>query len=141
MPEQMEILLDSLRTFWVQLSAFLPQLIGALVILFVGWLIAKLVRRIIIKILQVARVDLIAEKAGIEGFLAQAGGKLTISSIIGNILYWFIMFAVILSVFNTLNLTIAAELLNKIILYIPNVLVAVIVLVTSTQGPLPVVAN
>jgi hypothetical protein len=133
MPEQVQILLDSLRTFWIQLSAFLPQLIGALLILFVGWLVAKLARRIIIRLLKMVRVDVVAEKAGIESFLAQGGGKFTTVSIIGSITYWFIMFAVILAVLNSLNLTIAAELFNKIILYIPNVLVAVIVLVLGAM--------
>ncbi len=133
MPEQMEILLESLRTFWVQLGAFLPQLIGALLILFVGWLVAKLIRRVIVKLLKMARVDVVAEKAGIEGFLAQGGGKFTTVSIIGNLFYWFIMFAVILAVLNSLNLTIAAELFNRIILYIPNVFVAVIVLVLGAM--------
>ncbi|MDH4069910.1 MAG: hypothetical protein OEV30_05755 [Ignavibacteria bacterium] len=133
MSEQLQMLFESLRAFWVRLGEFLPQLIGALLIFVVGWIIAKVIRSIVTKLLKTAKVDSFAEKAGIEGFLSKGGGKLTTISIIGTIVYWFIMFGVILAVLNSLNLTIAAELFNRIVLYIPNVFVAVVVLVLGAM--------
>ncbi|MCK5574154.1 MAG: hypothetical protein KAJ12_15400 [Bacteroidetes bacterium] len=129
MNEQLQIVWDSLTAFWVSLGEFLPQVIGAVVILIVGWIVAKILRKVVIKLLKVARLNTAAEKAGIEGFLTKGGVKFTTVELIGNLFYWFVMFAVILAVFNSLNLTVAAELFNKIVLYIPNVFVAVIVLV------------
>jgi len=133
MQDQMQVILDSLREFWMQLSSFLPQLIGALVILIVGWLIAKVVRNVAERFLKMIKVDTAAEKAGIEDFLKQGGVQFNTVGLIANIFYWFIMFTVILAVLNSLNLRVAAELFNKIILYLPNVFVAVIVLVFGTM--------
>jgi len=129
MNEQLQIVWDSLSAFWVSLGEFLPQVIGAVVILIVGWIVAKILRRVVIELLKVARLNVAAEKAGIEDFLVKGGVKFTTVQLIGNLFYWFVMFAVILAVFNSLNLTVAAELFNKIVLYIPNVFIAVIVLV------------
>ncbi len=133
MQDQMQVILDSLREFWMQLSSFLPQLIGALVILIVGWLIAKIVRNVAERFLKMIKIDTAAEKAGIEDFLKQGGVQFSTVGLIANIFYWFIMFTVILAVLNSLNLRVAAELFNKIILYLPNVFVAVIVLVFGTM--------
>jgi hypothetical protein len=129
MNDQLQIVWESLTAFWVSLGEFLPQLIGAVVILIVGWIVAKILRKVVIELLKVARLNVAAEKAGIEGFLEKGGVKFTTVELIGNLFYWFVMFAVILAVFNSLNLTVAAELFNKIVLYIPNVFIAMIVLV------------
>jgi hypothetical protein len=129
MNEQLRIVWDSLSAFWVSMGEFLPKVIGAVLILIVGWIVARILRKVVVELLKVARVDTAAEKAGIESFLTKGGVRLTTVELIGNLFYWFVMFAVILAVFNSLNLTVAAELFNKIVLYIPNVFIAVIVLV------------
>lgn len=130
--EQIDLFVQSLSTFWLQLSAFLPQLLGAMLLLIVGWIAAKLVRRVVLKGLKFIHFDVAAEKSGIEDFLLQGGIKFTSVTLVGNLVYWFILFTVILAVFNTLGLQVAAELFNRIILYIPNVVVALIVLIFGT---------
>lgn len=127
--EQVNLFLESLRSFWLELSSFLPQLFGAIVLFIVGWLLAKLVQRIVRKGLLLIRFDVLAEKSGIEGFLLQGGVRFTTVTLVSNIVYWFILLTVILAALNTLGLQAAAELFNQIILYIPNVLVAIIVLI------------
>lgn len=126
--EQVDIFVRSLESFWVQLSAFLPQLLGAMVLMFLGWLLAKVLRRAAIKVLKLARLDVAAEKSGIDDFLIQGGVRFTAVTIIGSIVYWFIILTVILAVVNSLGLESAAGLFNKIILYVPNVFVALLVL-------------
>jgi hypothetical protein len=129
MIDQIQLFLESLKSFWFQLSAFLPQLLGALLLLIGGWLVAKLLRRVVIKLLKLLRFDVAAEKSGVEDFLVQGGVTFTTVTLVANLIYWFIIFTVILAVVNTLGLQVAAELFNRIILYIPNVVVAVIVLI------------
>lgn len=126
--EQIDIFLRSLERFWLQLSSFLPQLIGALLLLIVGWLLAKLIRRGTIKLLRLMKLDIAAERSGVDDFLLQGGVRYTAVTIIANLIYWFIIFTVILAVLNSLGLQSAAELFNKVILYIPNVIVAILVL-------------
>jgi hypothetical protein len=128
MVEQLNLTLETLRTFWLGFIAFIPQLISALVILIVGWIIARILRKVAIKLLKLVRVDIVAEKAGIEDFLIRGGVKYTTVTIVANLVYWFIMFAVILAALNSIGLQAAAELFNRIIFYIPNVIVAILVL-------------
>jgi len=129
MPDQLATTLESLKSFWNQLLQFLPQILVAFLLLIVGWLVAKLLRKVLIKLLRVIHVDVAAEKAGIEDFLLQGGVKYTSITILANLAYWFIMFAVTLAVINSLGLTAADELFNRIVLFIPNVIIAVLVLI------------
>ncbi len=117
---------------WYRLLDFLPQLVIALAVLILGWLLAKLARKAVIRFLKLIRVDVAAEKAGVENFLIQGDIKYTTVTILANVIYWFIMFAVILAVVNSLGLQGADELFSKIILYIPNVIIAILVLIFGT---------
>jgi hypothetical protein len=129
MPDQFTSTLDFLKGFGNQLTSVLPQIGIALVLLIVGWLLARLIRRILIKLMKIVQLDIAAEKAGIEDFLLQGDVKYTTVTILANIIYWFIMFAVMLAVVNSLGLHAADELFTKIILYIPNIVVALLVLI------------
>lgn len=126
------IMLESLRTFWNELGAYLPRLFAAVLLLIFGWMIAKILRRAAIKFLRAVRLDVAAEKAGIEDFLVQGGVRFTTVTIVANLIYWFILFAVILAAANSLGLEAAAGLLNRIVLYIPHVVVAVLLLLFGT---------
>jgi len=126
--DELTVFVDSLQQAWTQLASFLPKLAAAIVMLVVGWGVAKFIRRIAIRLLRLLRVDLLAERSGVEDFLIQGGVRLTAVTILANLLYWLILLTVILAVLIVLGLPAAAELFNRIILYIPNVFVAVLVL-------------
>jgi hypothetical protein len=128
MNEAVTIMIESLQSFWFQLIAYLPRLVAALLLLIVGWILAKLLRRAAIKFLKMVRLDVAAEKAGIEDFLLQGGVRYTAVTLIAGLVYWFVLLAVILAALNSLGLQSAAALFNRIVLYLPNVLVATLVL-------------
>ena len=128
---QIEVL-ESVKTILNQMSAFLPKLIGALVILIVGWIIAKVVRALAVKGLKLIRLDVLVEKSGIDEFLKQGGLQLTMQGLLAGLLYWLIMLIVFLATANSLGLQVASDLFSKIVLYIPNVIVAVLVLIVGT---------
>ena len=128
MPEQLTSALEFFRTAWSQLSDVFPKVATALLLLIAGWLVAKLMRKLLIRLMKFVRLDIAAEKAGIEDFLLQGDVKYTTVTILANVIYWFIMFSVMLAVVNSLGLHTADELFAKIILYIPNVIVALLVL-------------
>jgi len=73
MMEQLNLTIDSLRIFWAQFASYVPQVIAAILILTVGWLVAKLVMRISIRVLRALKLDVVAEKSGIEDFLLKGG--------------------------------------------------------------------
>lgn len=131
--EQLDIMLESLRQFWNQVAEVMPRIIASLIILTLGWMLAKLVRRGSKRLLNLLRVDVIAERSGIEDFLIRGDVKLTMVGLLSNLAYWIIMLTVVLAVMNSLGLDAAADLFNKVILYLPNVVVAVLVLIFGAQ--------
>ncbi len=127
--QQLDIFLASITSFWTQLAGFVPQLLAALVLLFVGWLVAKLVRAGMVKLLRVLQFDKLSERSGIEAFLKQGQLEVSLGGLLAGLMYWLIILIVIVTVSNSLGLHIVAELFNRIVLYIPNIIVAIFVLV------------
>lgn len=129
MEQQIDVFVASLTSFWTQLAAFVPQLLAALVLLFLGWILANVVRSAVGKILDTLKFDELGKKTGIEAFMRQGNIDLTLSRLIANLIYWIILLVVIVTVANSLGLTTVAELFNKVVFYLPNIIVAVLVLV------------
>ncbi len=129
MQQQFDVFIASLTSFWTQLAAFVPQLLAALVLLFLGWLLANVVRTGVMKLLDILRFDSLAEKTGIEAFLKQGHLEVSLSRLLAKLVYWIIILVVIVTVANSLGLHMVAELFNKVVLYIPNIIVSILVLV------------
>jgi hypothetical protein len=132
MPDQINAMLESLRTLWNQLIQFLPQLVVGIIIMIVGWICAKLLRKGVVFVLKLLRIDKVAEKAGIEDFLLKGGAQYSTVNVLANLFYWFLVFALTLAILHSLGLDAAKELFNRILLYIPNVVAAVLVLIFGT---------
>lgn len=128
MPEQFAATLESLRNFWAQVLGVLPALLVAVALLVVGWIIARIVRRGAVRLLRLVRVDVLAEKAGVEDFLLQGGVRYTTVTLLADLLYWLVLVTVILAALDTLGMQNAASMFNKVFSYIPSVIVAVLVL-------------
>ncbi|HEY0871937.1 MAG TPA: hypothetical protein VGD94_00590 [Vicinamibacterales bacterium] len=115
-----------------QLSAFtaaLPEILLAVVLLFVGWLVAKIVRRLAIRFLRAIRFDVLAERAGIEDFLVQGGVRYTAVTLLGATLYWMILLGIFVVLLDSLGVPAAGDLFARMVNYLPNVLLAVGILV------------
>ena len=126
---QSSTLLDSLRQSWSSVVAVLPDLVLALILLIVGWLFARMLRRVAIRLLRAARVDEIAERAGIDDFLVQGGVEITTVTLIAGTLYWLILAAVFITLLDALGLRTAELLLDRIAIFVPNLVVAIGILV------------
>ncbi len=126
--EQVNILLEPVRVFLVQLGEFLPKLIVAIVILVAGWLFAKFIKFAVVKALRAINFQVLTERAGVDGFLQQGGAKTDTVDILGLLVYWLVILAALVVAFNGLGLTHVTDLLGKVTLFIPNVIVAVLVL-------------
>jgi hypothetical protein len=126
--EQVDMVFDTVRSFLGEIGAFLPKLIGAVVILIIGWLLAKLIAYLVVRGLKLMRFNSLTESAGVDGFLKQGGIKKSTIDIIGILIYWFVILITLLTTFNVLGLGVVAELFNRIALFVPNVIVAVLIL-------------
>lgn len=129
MKEQINLFWESSQQFLNEIATTLPQIIGAILILIIGWIVARVLKRLIIKGLKIIRFDFLTEKAGIEKFLGKGGVKVSAIDLIGTLVYWIIMLVVILATLNSLKLTAASTIFNEIMLYIPNIIVAIIILI------------
>jgi hypothetical protein len=117
------------NAFATKITAFLPELIGAIIIFVVGWIIARLVKVGVEKLLRLVRFDTATEKTGVNKFLKKGEIVKAPSEIVGTLVYWFIMILVLIASLDALGLPIVSDMLNSIFLYIPNVVAAIIVLV------------
>jgi hypothetical protein len=115
--------------FGTKITAFLPALIGAIIIFVVGWIIARLAKLAVERLLKLIRFDRATEKAGVQEFLKKGDIVKAPSEIIGILAYWFLIILVIIASLDALGLPIVSDLLNSIFLYIPNVVAAIIVLI------------
>ncbi|MDX5151202.1 MAG: hypothetical protein R3188_01895 [Acidiferrobacterales bacterium] len=114
--------------FLYQLGQFLPKLGLAVLILLVGWLIAKLFRGVVMRALKYANFGELTHKAGVDKFLKQGGIKKNTSQILGLLVYWLVMLATLLVASEVVQLDAVSALFNSITLFIPKVIVAVLIL-------------
>ena len=126
------VVADPVKAMLIKISSYIPTLLGAIVILIVGWFIAKLIEAVVVRVLKAIRLDLGSDKAGISNILAQGDIKLTLSELIGALVYWLIVLVVIATAMNALNLTVAAELIARLVEYVPNIIAAIFVLVLGS---------
>lgn len=128
--EQLTVIIGSpVKAMVVKISGYIPSIVGALIILMLGWIVAKFIEATFVKILRAARVDVAADKTGITKVLQQGDIKLSLSEIVGVISYWLIVLIAMVAALNALNLTIAADLLSRLVGYVPNIIAAIFVLV------------
>jgi hypothetical protein len=132
MNQQIDIFLASLQTFWSEIAVFVPKLLAALILLFIGWLLARLLRGGVQRLLKALNFDRLTERSGLEALASTGGVTLSMSGLIGALVYWLVILVVAVSVANSLGLQTVAELLNKVVLYLPNVMVAVLVMLFGT---------
>ena len=126
------IVADPVKAMLIKIWSYIPTILGAIVILVVGWIVAKFVEAIVVRALKAARLDVVSDKAGIANMLAQGEIKWTLSELLGVIVYWIVMLAVLAAALNALNLTVAGDLLSKLVAYIPNIIVAIFALVLGS---------
>lgn len=120
---------ESMKAMLVRLGDTVPTLLGALVIFLVGWLLARSLRWVLIRAMKVVPVDQFAQKLHIASFLQKGDVNWHLSDLIGEVAYWVVMLCVLVATLDTLGMTIAAQLFEKVLEYVPQVMAGVIVLV------------
>jgi hypothetical protein len=126
--ENMEMLIEPIRTSLHQVGEFLPRVLVAIVIVVGGWLVAKAVRFAIGKMLRAVNFNVVTEKAGIDTFLQQGGSEINASNVLALLAYWLVILASLMVAFNSMGLTHVTDLIERIVLFVPKVMVAVLIL-------------
>ena len=134
MREQFNLILDSLQSSWFQIAAYLPRVLTAIVLLILGWLIARTVQRVVVRLLRLARLEAAAEQTGVDDFLVRGGVRVTVVTLIGEIFYWGLLLIFAVAVFNLIGLTMSPESVARLTSYVPNVMAALVVLIFGSLG-------
>lgn len=132
MQAQIDIFLSSLNQFWLDLISFVPKLMAALVILFFGWLVAKLVKLAVKRLLEVSQFDAFAQKSGLEAFMRSANFEVSLSGIISQVMYWLVILLFVITCANSLGMGEVADLLHQLASYLPHIIVAILVVIFGT---------
>lgn len=123
-----DMLLEPLRVFLRQVGALVPRLLLALAVVIVGWLLAKAARFAIVKGLRAVNFHVVTERAGMDGFLRDGGVESDTTDILGLLVYWLVILGALVIGFNALGLTYVTDLLGRVILFVPKVMVALLIL-------------
>jgi hypothetical protein len=130
--QSLDLLLDTTREFFHQIAALLPRLILALAVVIIGWLFAKLARFAIERGLRAVNFNVLTQRAGTDQFLQSAGLRGDTTTLFGLLGYWTVLVAALMVAFNGLGLTYATDLLQRVELFAPKILVAGIVMVLGS---------
>lgn len=118
------ILVDASSQLAAKLSAFLPQLVTAIAILLIGYLVARGVEMLTARVLRTLGLDRAAARLQLEGLLQRAEIRLTAAQIAARAAFWFVLLTAFLSVVETLELTAVNATIDRLISYIPNLVAA-----------------
>ena len=108
---------------------FLPALIGALLILLIGWIISGLLAGLVERGLKAVGFERAAQSTGISGFIERSGSSWTASAIVAEIVKWFIRLLAIQAAASVLGLSQISQIVNAILLWLPNLVVAIVIVV------------
>ena len=123
-----DVLLEPVRAFLAQVGDFLPRLAVALVVLLVGWFVAKAARFAIVRGLRAVNFHVVTGRAGLDGFLRDGGLHSDTTGLLGMMVYWLVILGALVVGFNSLGLTYVTDLLGRVLLFVPKVMVALLIL-------------
>ncbi|MDA1060987.1 MAG: hypothetical protein O3B47_04295 [bacterium] len=121
-----EAVTASMQNLFDTVIGYLPNLLAALVVLIVGLLVAGALGKLIAKLVEITKVDDLVDKLGVNKTF-KAFGKIKISGILGWLVKWFLIVVTLMAVANILGLTDINDFLQKIASYLPNVAIAIVI--------------
>jgi len=123
------VIIEPAKFLLLQFFRLAIKAIGVIIILILGWFISNLIKTIVVKILKTLKLDLLSEKIGISYMLEKGNIENTLSEIIGEIIYWIGILITFVVASNAVGLTVLADLLSKLIFYVPNIIASTFILI------------
>lgn len=126
-----EVIIASLQNLWEGFIAFIPALIGAIIVFALGWAIAAALGRVAERILRAVQADRIFDSLGLMKAVHKAGLDWEFSGFMGWLVRWFLLVAFFLAAADILGLKEVAGFLNNVLAYVPNIFVAALILLIA----------
>jgi hypothetical protein len=122
-------LIEPGKMILAETSSMLINLLLVIIIFLIGWLIANLVKTVIVKLLNRIKLDELADRIELTRLLVNGGITQSLPEIIGGIIYWLSILVSFVIAINAVGLTIAADLLSRVVLFVPKVVAAIFILI------------
>jgi hypothetical protein len=122
---------DAFRAALANVVAFLPRLLAFLLVIVAGWLLASLLARLVSGGLRIIRFNELAQRSGLSEFIRNMGIRATSTDVIGGITKWFVRLLALVVAFDALGLPAVSSVLSQLLLWLPNLIVALVVLVVG----------
>jgi len=126
-----DVVVGSLQNVWLRFAEFVPNLVGAFIVLIIGLIVAAGLGALVEKIFEAIRLDRFLEKIGLKPYFERAGLHLRVSYFLGRLVYWFIVIAFLLAASDSLGLYALSGFLNDVLAYLPNVIAAVLIMLAA----------
>ncbi|MGZ3158640.1 MAG: membrane protein [Burkholderiaceae bacterium] len=124
-------MMTSLAAAMALLFSAIPKILGFAVILIVGWIIASLAEKAVAAVLRAIKFNELALRSGFAGFVHKMGSRADSSGMIGGVVKWFVRLVALVVAFDALGLPAVSDVLRQLLLWLPNVVVALVVLVIA----------
>ena len=126
-----QALMTSVAAALALLLGAIPKIIGFAVILIIGWIIASALAAAVAAILRTVKFNDLAQRAGISGFVQKMGVHTDAAGFLATLVKWFVRLIVLVTAFDALGLPAVSQVLQQILLWLPNLVVALVVLVIA----------
>jgi small-conductance mechanosensitive channel len=123
-----ESLHRSMTGMWTAAIDYLPNVIGMLLVLLIGWIIARVLERLAAMVLARIRFDLLCEKTGLLDSMQQLGLKAPPSRIIGRIVFYVLMLMFLITATDVLGMESISSMIRSFMGYIPNLIGAMVII-------------
>lgn len=121
----------SLQEAILSVANFIPALLGALIVFFIGWIVAVSLGKVVEHIVDALRVDELLGKLEVGKSLEKAGVDLEAGALVGALVKWFLVIVFLLASVNILGLNQVSDFLRDVLLYIPNIVVAAFIIIIA----------
>ncbi len=123
---------ESLNNFFGKSLEAIPKIIGVLLILFLGWLFAKIISWIISRVLKTMKFDVFASRVNLNEYLEKANVQLTPSQLISKLVYWILLLLVFISASDALGWDRVSIEISRLLGFLPNLFFALMFFVIGT---------
>ncbi|MBI4713812.1 hypothetical protein HY771_01340 [Candidatus Uhrbacteria bacterium] len=125
------VLQGPVLSLWDTVLAYLPNLLGAIIVFLIGIIVALVLRSVVEQVIKILRIDDLAQKLEIKSQFERFGIHLHIGHLLGWIVKWFFVIVALIAATDILGWEQLTDYLQKIVLFIPNVVIAVIILLAG----------
>ena len=126
-----DLLVVSFQQVWTRFIGFVPQFLGAVIVFVIGLIVAAGLAALIERLVGMLKIDKALARVGVEEYIDRAGLRLNSGRFLGQVVYWFIVITFVLASSDLLGFFALSSFLEKVLLYIPQVLVGVLIMLVT----------